>query len=68
LPATLVVTSEYDDLRATAEAFVGQLRTAGVPVREHREPGAVHGHLNVPGSLPFQRSVAVLAQFLAAIG
>jgi acetyl esterase/lipase len=68
LPATLVVTSEYDDLRATAEAFVGQLRTAGVPVREHREPGAVHGHLNVPGCLPFQRSVAVLAEFLAAIG
>jgi len=68
LPPALVVTSEYDDLRPSAEAFVAQLRAAGVPVTHHGEAGALHGHLNVPGCVPFQRSVAVLAEFLAAIG
>jgi acetyl esterase/lipase len=68
LPATLVLTSEYDDLRATAEAFARQLREAGLSVRERREAGAVHGHLNVPGCEPFRRSVDAMAAFLAAVG
>lgn len=52
LPPTLVVLSEYDGLRTGAEAFVERLRSAGVPVREHLEPGVLHGHLNLVGLLP----------------
>jgi acetyl esterase/lipase len=64
LPPTLVVTSEYDDLRPTAEVYARQLAAARVRVSEHREAGALHGHLNVPGWSGFRRSVVLMARFL----
>jgi acetyl esterase len=51
LPPTLVVFSEYDRLRAEAEAFIAKLREARVPVISHLEPGVLHGHLNLIGRL-----------------
>ena len=49
LPPTLVVTCEYDDIRASGEAFAASLLAAGVPTTLRCEPGMLHGHLNLPG-------------------
>ncbi|MET9971445.1 alpha/beta hydrolase, partial [Streptomyces sp. NPDC006356] len=46
LPPTVIITSEYDDLRASAEAFATQLSRAFVPTRVVMERGVLHGHLN----------------------
>jgi acetyl esterase len=65
LPPTLVITSEYDDLRPSAEAFAAGCRTAGTQIAVVQEDGAVHGHLNHPSTDVFLRSVVRLA---AAVG
>jgi acetyl esterase/lipase len=44
-----ILTSEYDDLRPSAEAFAAAARHAGVPVTVRCEAGMPHGHLNIPG-------------------
>jgi len=64
LPPTLVIGSEYDDLRSSAEAFQASLTAAGVPVQVRVEAGSPHGHLAHPLSPPFARSVAAIAAFL----
>ena len=46
LPPVLVVTSEYDDLRASGEMFAKQLEQVGVPCTYRLARGMVHGHLN----------------------
>lgn len=54
-PPTLIVTSEADGLRASAEAFDSRLGTAGIEHEYFIEPGTLHGHLNrphEPGALP----------------
>jgi acetyl esterase/lipase len=51
LAPTLVVTAEYDDLRTTGEAFVDQLRVAGVEVRHVQADSMLHGFLNLSASL-----------------
>ena len=43
LPATYVLTSEFDVLRDEGEAFVGKLREAGVDVTHKRFEGTIHG-------------------------
>jgi acetyl esterase/lipase len=43
----LLLNSEYDDLRPSAEAFAGLLATAGVDVRQVVVPGMLHGFLNL---------------------
>ncbi|MBS1888622.1 MAG: alpha/beta hydrolase [Actinobacteria bacterium] len=43
LPATLIVTAEYDVLRDEAEQFGERLAAADVPVRTVRFPGMLHG-------------------------
>ncbi len=43
LPATLVLTAEYDTLAPEADELVGVLRAAGVDVTHHEYPGADHG-------------------------
>ena len=48
LPPTLVLVSEYDDLRSSGETFAEGLRAAGVDVDFVCEAGVPHGHLNLP--------------------
>jgi acetyl esterase/lipase len=47
-PPAIVITSDADELRVSAEAFVDDLRAAGVDVEYAVEPGTTHGHLNDP--------------------
>ncbi len=47
----LVVNAEYDDLRASGEAFTAALAVAGVDVRQVMIPGILHGFLNQPAEL-----------------
>jgi acetyl esterase len=52
LPPCLVVVSEYDDLRASGEAFVHAARTDGVEVDEYLARGVIHGHLSLTPLVP----------------
>ncbi|NYJ07209.1 alpha/beta hydrolase [Petropleomorpha daqingensis] len=62
LPPTLVVNAEYDDLRASGEAFVASLALAGVDVRQVCAPGMLHGFLMLPDSIePAGRTRQLLA-------
>ncbi|WP_345803001.1 alpha/beta hydrolase [Microbacterium sp. AZCO] len=67
-PRTLILNSEYDGMRASAEAFAGQLRAAAVHVTEIIEPGVYHGHLGRGGGAPFLHSVRVMADWISAGG
>lgn len=54
-PATLIVASETDGLRTSAETFVSRLAEAAIEHDYFTEPGTLHGHLNrphEPGALP----------------
>jgi len=63
---TLLMNAEYDDLRASAEAFAASLAAAGVQVRQTTIPGMVHGFLDLPSSIePVHRALDELA---AAVG
>ncbi len=48
---TVVVNAEYDDLRASGEAFTVSLAAAGVDVRQELVPGVLHGFLNLPAEV-----------------
>jgi acetyl esterase/lipase len=45
---TVVVNAEYDDLRASGEAFVAAAARAGVDVRQVTAPGMLHSFLHLP--------------------
>lgn len=65
----LLLNSEYDDLRASAEAFAGQLAVAGVDVRQVLVPGMLHGFLNLHAGLePVDRALDVAAKLVARAG
>lgn len=66
LPPTFILTSEYDDLRASGAAFARALRAAGVDVTERCEPGMLHGHLAIRGLSGAQASLRFLATALTA--
>jgi acetyl esterase/lipase len=60
---TLVLNAEYDDLRASGEAFAGQLALAGVDVRQVMAPGMLHGFLNTrPDIEPVGRALDLMAE------
>ncbi|GAA5196824.1 alpha/beta hydrolase [Microbacterium jejuense] len=66
-PRTLFLNSEYDGMRASAEAFATQLRAVGVEVVELVEPDVYHGHLGRGGAAPFLHSVQVMADWLRGL-
>lgn len=49
-PPTYMENCEFDDLRASGEAFARQLAAAGVDVEVVTAAGVPHGHLNAVGS------------------
>ena len=63
----LLLNSEYDDLRASAEVFAGQLVSAGVDVRQVVVPGMLHGFLNLhAGVEPVDRALRLMADGVAS--
>jgi acetyl esterase/lipase len=48
---TLVLNAEYDDLRASGQAFASALAAAGVDVRQAMVTSMLHGFLNLPASI-----------------
>jgi len=49
-PSAYIENSEFDELRASGEAFAAQLLAAGVDVELVTARGVPHGHLNAVGS------------------
>ena len=62
----LLLNSEYDDLRASAEVFAGQLAVAGVDVRQVLVPGMLHGFLNLaPQVEPVEGALRLMSEVVA---
>ncbi|KUO06057.1 alpha/beta hydrolase [Streptomyces caeruleatus] len=61
LPRTLLVNCQYDELRASGEAFATSLLRAGVDVDLRMAPGVTHGHLNRPQLAEAQRTLTDMA-------
>lgn len=65
LPRTLVVISEYDDLRPSGELFVRQLRASGVEVETWFVEGMIHGFLDRTPALPeVDRALDLIAAYV----
>ncbi|KJK12391.1 hypothetical protein UB45_09060 [Terrabacter sp. 28] len=61
----LLLNSEYDDLRPSAEAFASMLATAGVDVRQVVVPGMLHGFLNLHAGIePVDRALDLMAEVI----
>lgn len=60
----LIVAADADELRPSAEAFVGDLARSGVDVEYVREAGSVHGFLNMVGHPSAVATVDRIARFL----
>jgi acetyl esterase len=67
LPPTIIVNSDVDSLRASGQAFAGELAGAGIDVTVVREPGTVHGHLNEPEAVGAHRSMGRLTQWVRSL-
>jgi acetyl esterase/lipase len=66
---TLVVNAEYDDLRASGEAFVASAARAGVDVAQVMAPGMLHGLLFGPTSVePVARIYDLLVDTIRGAG
>ena len=64
---TLVLNAEYDDLRASGQAFTAALAAAGVDVRQVMATSMLHGFLNLPASIgPVGDALDLIAQTLRA--
>jgi len=66
LPPTLLVVSEYDDLRSSGEAYGEGLRGAGVDVELVCEAEVPHGHLNLPRLNGARNSLTHMGAWLRA--
>lgn len=68
LPKTLVMISEYDDLRPSGELFVRQLRASGVEVETWFAAGMIHGFLDRTPELPdVDRALELIATTLSGL-
>lgn len=62
LGPTLVLNAEYDELRASGEAFSALLAACGVDVEQVKIPGMLHGFLNLPATFaPVNDALARIA-------
>ena len=62
---TLVLNAEYDDLRASGQAFGSALAAAGVDVRQAMVTSMLHGFLNLPASIgPVGSALDLIAETL----
>ena len=69
LGPTLVLNAEYDDLRASGEAFSASLAAAGVDVEQVMIRGVFHGFLNLPKALaPVDEALNRIASRLNPLG
>jgi acetyl esterase/lipase len=60
--AVAAARAEYDDLRASGEAFAAALALAGVDVRQVQARTMLHGFLNLPASLePVRAALDLIA-------
>lgn len=66
-PATIMITSEVDELRVSGEEFARALRTAGVDVEYANEPDTRHGHLNRPDEPAASASLERLARRILSL-
>jgi acetyl esterase len=65
LPPCLLVVNEYDDLRASGEAFVIQAAAQGVQIDVHFAVGMLHGHVNLtPLVAEVDNTLEVMARYL----
>jgi acetyl esterase len=65
LPPVLMVNAELDSLRASGEAFAGELATASVDVQVVRARGAMHGYLNEVGDPAAELTLRLLQDAVA---
>jgi acetyl esterase len=65
LPPALILTAEYDPLRAEGEAYGARLREAGVPATVRRYEGLIHGFIRMPAVL--DRASAAIDELADAI-
>jgi acetyl esterase/lipase len=66
LCTTVLINAEYDNLRASGEAFAAALAVAGVDVRQVTVRGVLHGFLNQPAELePVGRCLDLLAEVVS---
>lgn len=65
LPPTLIVLSEYDELRSSGEDLARRIQAAGGQVTTLLAEGTIHGHLTLSATAPeTDRSLAAMADFL----
>jgi len=62
-----VMNAEYDDLRASGEAFSAALALASVDVRQVQVKTMLHGFLNLPANLePVSAALDLIARIVGA--
>jgi acetyl esterase/lipase len=65
LPPHYIVNAEHDSLRASGEAYAGQLRAADVEVVSETEPGTQHGYLDDATSAAAQATLARVGNWIS---